>query len=86
METLPGLVFDGAGVGLETLHVLAKVGVLFGKLVDFLDEGFVFGAFLVPAGEAVAAIDYVPGEDKREDQSGNRAEAAAVAQGFRPPV
>ena len=76
VEAFAGFVFDGAGVGLEPVYVLAEAGVFLGELVDFLGQGLVFGAFLLPTVEAVAAVDYVPGEEQREDDRGYRAEAA----------
>ena len=86
MEALAGFVFDGAGVGLEAVYVLAEASVFFRELFDFLGQGFVFGALLLPAVQAVAAVDHVPGKEQRKDDRGNRAKAAAVGEVLRPPA
>ena len=80
VEAFAGLVLDGAGVGAEAIDVLAEAGVLGGELFDFEGESFVVGAFLLPAGEAVAAGDGVPAEEQGEGNGSYGAEAAAVGQ------
>jgi len=86
VEALSCFVFDGAGIGFEAVNVLAQAGVLCCELFDLLREGFVFSAFLLPAGEAVAAVDYVPGEEQGEEDCSHRADAAAVAEVLGPPA
>ena len=78
VEAFAGFVFDGARVGFEAVNVLSEARVFFRELVDFLGEGLVFGALLVPAVEAVASIDHVPGKEQREDDRGDGADTAAV--------
>ena len=86
MESLAGLVFDGAGVGFEPVYVLAEAGIFFRKLVDLLGQGFVFGAFLLPTVEAVAAVDYVPCKEQRKDDRCYRTDAAPVGKILIPPA
>lgn len=78
MEALAGFELDGAGVGLEVVYVLRQVGVLVGEALDFCGEGFVFGALVLPVGEAVASVDYMPGEQDGEGYCKAGADAAAV--------
>lgn len=78
VEALAGFELDGAGVGLEVVYVLAQVGVLVGQALDLGGEGFVFGALVLPVGEAVASVDYVPGEKDGEDYREGRADTAAA--------
>ena len=86
VEALSCFVFDGAGVGFQAVYVLAQAGVLCCELFDFLGESLVFGPLLLPACEAIAAVDYVPGEEQGEEDCRNRADAATVAEVFRPPA
>ena len=80
------LVLDSAGIGFETVHMLAQAGVFRGELVDFLGEGLVFGALLLPAREAVAAVDHMPGKQHSHQHRRNRADAAAVGEVLAHPA
>lgn len=74
VKFFPSFVLDGAGVGLEVVHVPAQAGVLLLQVFNFALELLFLGALLVPGGEAVAAVDDAPrkgeGEQDREDGTG----------------
>lgn len=78
MEALAGFELDGARVGLEVVYVLAQVGVLVGEALDLGGQGLVFGALVLPVGEAVASVDYVPGQQDGEGYGEGGADAAAA--------
>jgi len=73
-------VFDSAGVGFQALYVLAQARIFFGELIDFLSQSFVLGALLLPARQAVAAVDHVPSQEKGKENRGYRAQTAAVGE------
>lgn len=78
MEALAGFELDGAGVGLEVVYVLAEAGILVGEALDFSGESFVFGALVLPVGEAIASVDDMPGEQDGENYGEGGTDAAAV--------
>ena len=58
--------------------MLAQAGVFCGELLYLNGQGLVFCAFLLPAREAVASVDDVPGEEHGYGKSGDGDEAASV--------
>jgi hypothetical protein len=67
VEVVAGGLLDGVGVGgFELLDVVTEAGVLLLEVADVLLELAVLGALLMPDGEAVAAVDDVPGEQECE--------------------
>ena len=78
LVTGASFVFDGARIRFEAVDVLGEAGIFFGELVNLAGEGFVVGALLLPAGEAIAAVDHVPREEECEDNGSDGADASAI--------
>jgi hypothetical protein len=64
-------VFDGVGVVLQVIHVLAQAGVFVFKLLDFVLELLLLIALSVPGGEPMTAVDYAPCKSKGEGYGKN---------------
>jgi hypothetical protein len=73
VELFAGFVLDGFGIGLEVLDAVAQAGVVAFQILDLAAELLVFGALLVPDGQAVFSVDHVPGEQQRQADSDHRA-------------
>ncbi len=66
MQFFPRLALNFLGVRLQALDLLAHLLVFLLQVLDFLLQSAVFGAFLLPHGDAVLAVDHMPRDQQRQ--------------------
>lgn len=77
VELFARFVFDGVGVALQVVDVLAETLILFLQFEHLLLEGFGFFALMGESGEAVVPKDNSVGHDQGESRCGNGGGTAA---------